>query len=389
MTVDIVVVGGGIIGCTAAWYLAKNGLSVSLVEKREIGAGTTARNFSWINATTKTSDTAYHRLNAMGVQMYTALAQEFGAANLGLGGAGAIGTVRRSDMGAYSAMQDQAQALEELGYPCKRLGLVELQALEPNMLFANDAEGLLTPTDKSLDAPKFTRFMADQLRENGGQMLENCIALEIDADDEGNVRGLKTNQGLIKTPRILLAAGPDTPEVLGKLTGYDGFATRFPVKKVPGFLVSTPMVKEGLLRHLIYTDSGGEFHVFPEQNGGLRLASDEIDGQLLKDCSPGHLRTLATSLLQRMQDLLPGFAGAGCLDDCSLSVGIRAYPEDGKSIAGALPGAEGIFVIATHSGITLAPALGSLMADLIAEGEVPVALKSFELERLPGFERTD
>jgi glycine/D-amino acid oxidase-like deaminating enzyme len=185
--------------------------------------------------------------------------------------------------------------------------------------------------------------------------------------------------------RILLAAGPDTPEVLGKLTGYDGFATRFPVNKVPGFLVSTPEVEEGLVRHLVYTDSGGEFHVFPEQGGGLRLASDDTDGQMLEDGSPGHLRFLARGLLQRMQDTLPGFVGPDCLDDCALSVGVRAYPEDGKSIAGALPGAEGVFVIATHSGITVAPALGSLMAELIAEGSVPTILAPFGLERLPGF----
>lgn len=385
MAVDVVVVGGGIIGCTAAWYLAKKGLSVSLVERQEIGGGTTARNFSWINATTKTSDAAYHQLNAMGVQMYETLAQEFGAANLGLGGAGAIGTVRRSDKASYTAMQDQARVLEGLGYPCKWLGLAELKALEPNMVFADDTEGLLTPSDKSLDAPKFARFMVDQLRQMGGQVLENCSALEIDADDEGNIRGLKTDKGLIETPRILLAAGPDTPEVLGKLTGYDGFTTRFPVNKVPGFLVSTPEVEAGLVRHLVYTDSGGEFHVFPEQGGGLRLASDDTDGQVLEDRSPGHLRSLARGLLQRMQDMLPGFAGPDCLDDCALSVGVRAYPEDGKSIAGALPGAEGVFVIATHSGITLAPALGSLMAELIAEGSIPSTLAPFGLERLSGF----
>lgn len=385
MTSDVVVVGGGIVGCTTAWYLVQKGLSVTLLEKQSIGGGTTAHNFSWINATTKTSDTAYHQLNALGVQMYEKLAQQHGAEEMGLGGEGAIGLVRRSDNTAYAAMQDQARALEGFAYPCKWLGLTDLQSLEPNMVFAEDTEGLLTPRDKSLDAPKFTRFIADQFRQMGGQVLERCIALEIDADAEGTISGLKTNQGLIKTSRILLAVGPDTPEVLSGLTGYDGFATRFPVRKVPGLLVSTPVVEEGLVRHLVYTDSGGEFHLFPEQGGGLCLASDDTDGLILEDRSPGHLRTLASALLQRMQDTLPGFMGPDCLDDCTLSVGIRAYPEDGRSIAGALPGAEGVYIIATHSGITLAPALGSLMAELIEGGSVPSALVPFGLERLPGF----
>ncbi len=385
MAVDVVVIGGGIIGCTAAYYLAGKGKSVLLVEQHSIAGGTTARNFSWINATSKTSDVDYHHLNALGVQMYETLADKYGAENLGLAGAGAIGIVRRSEMAAYEAMQRQAQCLEMLGYPHRWLSSEQLRELEPDIVFADDAEGLLTPADKILEAPVFSQLMLERLRQMGGKVKENCSALEIMLDDGGAVTGLRTDQGIIDTSSILLAVGPDTAEVLGELTGYDGFASRFPVRKVPGLLVSTPEMDERLVRHLLYTDSGGEFHVFPEQGGGLRLASDDVDGQVIENQSPEHLRELAGGLLQRMSRMAPKFAGKDCLDSCSLSVGIRAYPEDGKSIAGALPGAEGVFLIATHSGITLAPALGSLMAELIVDGVVPGMLEPFGLERLPGF----
>jgi len=385
MSVDVVVIGGGIIGCTAAYYLAKKGRSIAIVEKHSIAGGTTARNFSWINASTKTSDADYHHLNALGVRMYADLAEKYGPASLGLGGTGAIGIARRSEAATYVAMQNQARTLKELGYPVEWLDLPALRALEPDITFSGDTEGLLTPSDKSLDAPMFSRFMIDQVRQMGGQVMEHCSALEIVVDDDGNATGLVTDQGLIKTSGILLAVGPDTPEVLGRLTGYDGFATRFPVRKVPGLLVSTPRVEEGLVRHLLYTDIGGEFHIFPEQGGGLRLASDDVDGQVIEDHSPEHIRDLAEGLLRRMKSMAPKFAGIDCLDSCSLSVGVRAYPDDGKSIAGALPGAGGVFMIATHSGITLAPALGSLIAELIVDGVVPRMLRPFGLERLPGF----
>jgi len=385
VAVDVVVIGGGIIGCTAAYYLAGKGKSVTLVEQHSIAGGTTARNFSWINATSKTSDVDYHHLNALGVQMYETLADKYGAENLGLAGAGAIGIVRRSEMAAYEAMQRQAQCLEMLGYPHRWLSSEQLRELEPDIVFADDAEGLLTPADKILEAPIFSQLMLERLRQMGGKVKENCSALEIMLDDGGAVTGLRTDQGIIDASSILLAVGPDTAEVLGELTGYDGFASRFPVRKVPGLLVSTPETDECLVRHLLYTDSGGEFHVFPEQGGGLRLASDDVDGQVIENRSPEHLRELAGGLLQRMSRMAPKFTGKDCLDSCSLSVGIRAYPEDGKSIAGALPGAEGVFLIATHSGITLAPALGSLMAELIVDGVVPGMLAPFGLERLPGF----
>ena len=64
MKFDAVVVGGGIIGCTHAYFLSLKGLKVAVVEKAAVGGGTTARNFSWINATWKTADADYYRLSA-------------------------------------------------------------------------------------------------------------------------------------------------------------------------------------------------------------------------------------------------------------------------------------------------------------------------------------
>ena len=83
--------------------------------------------------------------------------------------------------------------------------------------------------------------------------------------------------------------------------------------------------------------------------------------------------------------MIPGFVGEACLDGCELAIGVRAYPQDGKTLAGALPGAEGLYLIATHSGITLAPALGRLMAETIVDGRAPEPLQPFSLERFPGF----
>jgi glycine/D-amino acid oxidase-like deaminating enzyme len=68
-----------------------------------------------------------------------------------------------------------------------------------------------------------------------------------------------------------------------------------------------------------------------------------------------------------------------------LGIGVRPYPKDGKSLAGPMPGSDGLFVIATQSGVTLAPALGSLMAEVIVDGHTPDALRPFSLERIEGF----
>lgn len=385
MKFDAIIIGGGIIGCTAAFYLVRKGMKVAVVETGKLGCGTTANNFSWINASTKVSDEAYHRLNALGVDIYDDLSKEYGSEKLGLLSTGALGVVQKSTPSDYSAMQEQARSLEGYGYPCEWLDSAALRLMEPQMNFPNDAEALHTPTDKIIDAKRFVHFLAGETVEMGGEIFENCTAQEILADDDGVVTGLTTTSGNMETPNLIVATGPNTPEVLGELTGYDGFATRFPVRKVPGLLLTTPPVEKGLLQHLIYMDGPAELHILPDFNGGLRIGSDDIDGLVIEDQSPENLRDCGIELLKRTRKVIPEFAGETLIDNCKLAIGVRAYPEDGKTIAGPMPYSEGLFVIATHSGITLAPAIGSLMAAGICEGKMPDALLPFGLDRLGGF----
>ena len=109
------------------------------------------------------------------------------------------------------------------------------------------------------------------------------------------------------------------------------------------------------------------------------------DGMVGEDASTERMKEAAGKLLRRAKALIPGFVGEACLDDCELALGLRAYPQDGKTLAGPLPGAEGLYLIATHSGVTLAPALGRLMTETIVDGLVPEPLQPFSLERFPGF----
>jgi glycine/D-amino acid oxidase-like deaminating enzyme len=373
---DAIIVGGGIIGCTSAFHLARRGLKVCLVEKETLGSGTTGASFAWINATSKSSDEAYHRLNAAGLAGYCALAREFGEATLGLDPTGALMLVSASD----------AAALECFGYPVAWTDRAMLRTMEPHLALPDDAVGVFAPADACLDAPRFARFMAGEVRGRDGTVLELCAARELLATDDGVVTGLRTDRGELAAPRVLIAAGPSTPEVLSALTGYDGFAARFPMTRVPGLLVSTPPgLPRRYVRRSVYSYAGIEIHIRPEPDGGIRIGSDEVDGLIAEDQSPERVRDGAVRLLERAAAVLPGFAGPALVDGCEVRVGIRPYPRDGRSLAGPMPGARGLYVIATHSGITLAPALGSLIAEAMAEGVVPAALLPFALDRIEGF----
>jgi len=386
MAFDIVVVGGGIVGCTSAFYLARQGFNVAVVEKKTLGSGTTGASFAWINATAKVSDETYHRLNTKGQAIYSDLAAEFGEEAIGLYPVGGLGIVNRSDVSDYAAAKERARILASFDYPWTWIGVKELRAMEPHVEFKDDAEALFSVSDLYLDAPKFTHFMAGQIRDLGGTVLENCAALELQASDEGVVKGLLTEQGALATANVLVAAGPDTADALASLTGYDGYSSRFPMHQVPGLLVTTPSTRpHQLMRHVSYFSGDTEIHVRSTPDGGLRLGSDETDGMIAEDQSTENVREAARILLKRAQSLIPRFSGESCLDDCTLDIGVRSYPQDGVSLAGFIPGANGLSLVATHSGITLAPALGGLVADMIIKGQPAEELLPFSLERFQMF----
>ena len=75
----------------------------------------------------------------------------------------------------------------------------------------------------------------------------------------------------LEAASVVVAAGPDTPEVLGRLTGFEAFATRFPMNRVPGLLVTRPEhgAREACSDTSTYFDvEPGEIHLRPAPNGG-------------------------------------------------------------------------------------------------------------------------
>lgn len=384
MSKDVIIIGGGILGCAMAYFLTRKGRRVVLLEKGTLAQGTTGNSFAWANASSKVGDRAYHDLNAAGVDGYRALAAEFGEDRLGIYPTGSLYAVSRADAAGFRAMQSEFETLTSYGYPCEWLNGAALQAADHGLQFSDDTEAILFPSDLVVDAPKATRAFAELALQNGAEIKEDCPALNLIADDDGVVQGIETNTGSILAPRVIVAAGADTGRVLSELTGYDGFATRFPLREVPGLLLTTPKLDPNPLTRIYFGSTTNELHLLPAANGGIRIGSDDVDSIIWEDRSPDAMRRGGEALIERAATVLPDIKDSVSVGDCTLQIGVRPYPEDGKSIIGPLPGAEGLFVVATHSGITLAPVIGDLMANLLIKGSEP-ALSAFGLGRFSGF----
>ena len=383
MEQDLIIIGGGIIGVSLAFHASRAGVHPLLLEARELAGGTTSASFAWANASTKTNDEGYHRLNVAGMAGYDALAREFGEAALGIRRAGALQVVSRAERAGYQAMQREARILAGFGYRAELLSHGALGAKAPGLRLAEDAEALYLPDDMIIDAPHFTRFLASQVTRNGGRIL-HARAQSLRADDAGRVQGVESSAGSFNAPCVVTCAGKDSGTLLATLTGHAPLASQFPLREVPGLLATTPPMPALALDHLLYTSTKQELHMLRLGDGRIRIGSDDIDALIWDDRSPGAMAAGGRALLARAAGFLPDLAGVD-VGDCHLAIGIRPYPEDGQPIIDQFPGASGLFTIATHSGITLAPIIGALVAQWIASGARPEALAPYGLSRFSGF----
>lgn len=89
----VVNIGASILGCTAAHELAKRGIEGVLLDAGSIGQGTGTKSFSWINATSKTNNHGYFKMNAQWLDRYLELAKKWGARSVGVRQSGMIGWI--------------------------------------------------------------------------------------------------------------------------------------------------------------------------------------------------------------------------------------------------------------------------------------------------------
>lgn len=387
---DAIVVGAGVIGAGAAFALTRRGRRVALLDAGPIGSapgetgGTSRASFAWINATAKADREDYHRLNAAGVEHYRSLAREFGEARLGLYPTGMIAWANPGDHARRRALRGQVERLREWDSPVTPLGESGLRALEPHVAFARGAEGFLAYGDAWLDAPRAIDLFCERMRTEGGTVHSGAQG-RVDAllrDEAGTVRGVRAGGERLAAPVVVAALGPDTESTLRAWLGPGELGNRPFLGRQPGLLVDIPDTGPfRLVRHVLYTGDNA-FHMRPEPGGGIRIGSEDADPE---GEAPDDREALVLALLARARALIPAIGGDTPLEalarECTGRIGVRPVPADDRTIIGPVGAAPGLYVIATHSGVTLGPWLGQLAAEEITSGAMPHELAPFRFDR--------
>ena len=392
---DAVIVGGGILGMSLAYELAKRTMRVTLLESHALGSGATGSGFAWINATSKDEDAAYHRLNAAGVAAYDALAQEWGAEALGLHGGGSLQWVNGDDEAGRKKLLHRADVLQSWMYPVVLLSGREMRTLEPGIDFAEDALGLFAPPDRWLDAPRYIRFLANETQKRKGLIRQYSPALKFTLGITRSINMVHTIDGPISTPLLIIAAGLQIPALLEKITGAPEAAKQVPLRADAGLLIETPpgSAPDAIHRVLYPPDSDG-LHLRPTPGSGLLFGSDDGDREVQSPAdaqNPAESRSgenipkdISAALYHRVQRVLPRLAFNGAAP-YSPRVCLRPMPADERPLIGSIPGVRGVFVLAAHSGATLAPALARALAEEICNARLPEELLPYRPERFLKF----
>jgi glycine/D-amino acid oxidase-like deaminating enzyme len=337
----VLIVGAGIIGASIAWHLARGGARVTLIEAGAPGGIATRHSWAWINASWGNPE-PYFRLRHRSMALWRDLEQAIPDLRVSWSG-GLIWDMPAAELEAY-ATQHAAW-----GYGVRRVDKAEAHRLEPALASPPDfalhvaEEGVVEP----LAAAEALLRAAQDL---GASLLAPQAVRAIEVVNS-RVAGIDTDIGRIAADAVVIAAGTGSAALLAT-GGYT-----LPMSAPPGLLASTrPLPK--LLNGLVMAP---EMHVRQTAEGRL-IAGADFGGS-----DPGQdAEAAARDLIAGLQRLLR--VETALVPDFH-TIGHRPLPADGFPAVGAVDKVSGLYAAVTHSGITLAPAIGRFLADEILTGQ--------------------
>ena len=328
------VVGAGIVGASVAYHAARDGAVVTLVDVGRPGAGVTADSFAWIGtARVHTSPSAALRVTA--AREYRRLEAELPGLPVTWSGSLSWGA---------------ADSGPEAGPGQEIVDGATVARLEPTLRQPPDW-AVWAPRDGAADPVGVTERLVAGARAHGARIHPDTPVSAVRRDAEGRVAGVETAAGPLDGTTVVLAAGVATAALAAPLR------VRVPVDPSPATLFRF-RGPAGLVRTVVHNR---DFDLRQVATDRLHAAADSPE------------RTLAA--------VRSTFRGAAAVELLSARVRERPMPADGEPIIGPVPEVPGLYLAVLHAAVTLAPAVGQLVARELVDGTVEPALAGCRLDR--------
>ena len=379
---DVLIIGGGVIGCSVAYHLAKRGLSdVLLLERDRLTSGTTwhaAGLVGQLRATRRMTELALYSIG-----LYGQLEQETGQAT-GFKQNGSITVATNTER--WEEIRRGASIARSLGIHAELVSPSEVMSLFPMINTTDVVGGIHFPKDGQINPVDLTMAFAKGAR-NAGARIEEQTAVEKVLYENGHVTGVLTRRGPIKARVVVNCAGMWARQI-GLACSVDiplhacehFYALTEPMAEIPP---SLPVLRDPDGCAYFKEDAGklliGAFEPRAKPWGMQGIPNDFSYGELAEDLE--HFMPILEGAMVRV----PALQHTGIQ---TLFNGPESFTPDDHYLLGEAPNLRGLFVAAGFNsvGIQSAAGAGLMLAEWIDTGKPPADLWDVDIRRTFSFQ---
>jgi glycine/D-amino acid oxidase-like deaminating enzyme len=384
MSSEVVIIGGGVIGAATAYFLAKEGAEVMIVELEDLASGASGACDGFISLQTKQLG-SHMDIALESIMLFPSIMEDL-EANIEFNQCGGLMLATTQDQ--LKELKARAKKLKAAGLEVETLSASDVQQYLPEA--SKDIKGAsYCPQDAQVNPIAFTLGLAQKAQDMGAKIVKG-VKVENIVVTNNRVREVNTSAGSIHSRRVICAAGTGSNQI-GKMIIVD-----IPVMPQRGQILVTE-AKEPILDKIV---SGAEYlgtkanieELMPQDEEAVKLGlgftvEQTASGNLLigstrefagsdNTTTPEAINAIAKNAV----NYLPWIKD---LDVIRSFAGLRPYSPDGLPIMGTVKGVKGFYIATGHSGdgICLAPITGRLMSELVLDGETSLDISPFSLYR--------
>ena len=380
---SVVIVGGGVAGCSVAYHLTKIGVTdVVLLERKQLTCGTTwhaAGLVGQLRATRNLTELAKYTAD-----LFHSLEAETGQAT-GFKQNGSISVAKTVER--LEELRRGASMGKTFGLAVDLLSAGEIKERWPLLEVGDIVGGIFLPKDGQTNPIDTTHALAKGAKQRGARILENTRVLRILVEN-GRAIGVETADGAIRADTVVLCGGMWSHRLAADAGAAVPLhaAEHFYIvtQPIPGLAADLPILRDADACSYFKEDAGkllvGWFEPEAKPWGGEGIPESCAFEQLPADLA--HIEPLFAGAMRRVP----------ILENIGVQVffnGPESFTPDDRYLLGEAPELRGLYVAAGFNsiGIQSAGGAGKVLADWIIDGHPPFDLWDVDIRRCAPFQR--